>query len=351
MKLLVCTDRLSVRGGADKHLLAVARELDAELTWAVGRAGPVAAEGRRVRVRGLAAAAVDERLDGLAELAEAAEVVWAQNVMNPLALERLAGTGKLVVTVQDHRVFCPGPGRTLPDGGACRERMGERRCSECLPDVAYRRRLLALTEARLEALRGARRVIVLSRYMQSELAALGVASCVVPPWVDVGGPAGAGEGFVVGGRLVAHKAPEVASEACRLAGERLRIAGVGRLADELHGEQLGWLDDVELRALLRGSRALIFVGRWQEPFGILGVEALAEGTPVIVGAAGGVGDWAVAGCVRVPVGDVEATAEAVTALAGDAEQARRLGEAGRQLVLERFSREVVLPRQRELLLS
>ena len=45
----------------------------------------------------------------------AADVVHVQNVMNPTALTRLVSSGRAVVTVQDHRVFCPGPGRTPPD--------------------------------------------------------------------------------------------------------------------------------------------------------------------------------------------------------------------------------------------
>ena len=351
MKLLVCSDRLSLRGGADQHLLAVASALDADLTWAIGRDADVPAEGRRVRVRGLASSGPDERLDGLSRLAADADVVLAQNVVNPVALEQLAATGKLVVTVQDHRVFCPGPGRTLPDGALCRVPMSDAACTACLPSDSYRERLLALTRARLEALRGARRVLVLSRYMQVELEAAGIASDVVPPWVEVSRSPVAGRGFVVGGRLVAHKAPQVASEACRLAGAKLSIAGAGRLTDELEGEQLGWLANEDLRALLHASRALLFVGRWQEPFGILGVEALAEGTPVVVGASGGVEDWADAGCVRVPPGDVEATAEAIRALRDDPERALELGRRGQAMVRERFTRARWLPRLLELLVS
>jgi len=344
----VCADRLSRRGGADQHLLEVIAALSASPVWAVGRVEGVAVPGRVVRLRGLGAGVADERLQGLDALIEAADLIWVQNVMNPVALRRLTATGRAVVVVQDHRVFCPGPGRTLPDATACQRPFGLTNCEMCLPDRGYRERLVSLTGARLDALRAAARVVVLSHYMQDELSAAGVASEVVPPWVEAVDEPVAGDGFVVGGRLVAHKAPEVASEACRLAGAHLSVAGAGRLASALRGEALGWLEAAALRKALKGARALLFPGRWQEPFGILGVEALAVGTPVIVGASGGVNDWADAGCLRVAPGDVAGMSAAVASLQADPRRARALGAEGQAMVRQRFARGPLVARLRRL---
>ena len=81
----------------------------------------------------------------------------------------------------------------------------------------------------------------------------------------------------------------------------------------------------------------MFPTRWQEPFGILGVEALAEGRPVIAARRGGVGDWSDAGVICVAPGDRLGMVDAIRALHQDEALAARLGEAGRTFVQERLA--------------
>ncbi|NOZ95622.1 MAG: glycosyltransferase family 4 protein [Acidobacteria bacterium] len=359
MRILYLTDRLSVRGGADRHLLQL-------IGWVVGSGfGVTVGCGRReagvelpgsvrvARVRGLASATSSPAgLAGLEELLAGADRVHVQNVMNPVVLRAAAATGRSIVTIQDHRFFCPGLGKTLPGGGRCGVAPEDDACRICLADDGYRRRMLGLTAARLDAIRGAR-IVVLSHYMAAELEAVGVSGArVIPPAVEVReGPSEAGGYFLLAGRLVRHKAPLDALRAWELAGRPLplRVAGEGPLAGELEGAiRLGWLDGSSLEAELSGARALLFPALWQEPFGILGVEALACGTPVIVADAGGAREWSAAGCIRVPQGDVDAMAEAVGMLAGGPGHARRLGEAGREMVRQRFGWRVVEPALEEL---
>ena len=71
---------------------------------------------------------------------------------------------------------------------------------------------------------------------------------------------------------------------------------------------------------------------------MVGVEALAQGTPVVAAETGGVGEWADAGCLRVAAGDIGAMAEAMATLAGDPAAALALGEQGRATVGQRFAR-------------
>ncbi len=349
MRLLFATDRLSSKGGADLHLRQV-------MSWAVARGwhvtlacgrfdgGATAPSGIvTVRERGLATAvASTARLGGLDGLLATADVVHVQNIMNPVAVQRAVATGRAVVTVQDHRVFCPGPGKTLPDGSRCREVMSEEACRRCLADDDYRGRTLELTAARRDALRGAR-VTALSHYMARELAAVGIgATEVIPPWFELAGArSDPGDGVLLAGRLVAHKGVRVGWQAWRRAAVAmpLRVAGEGPLEAELEGaERLGWLSPEAFRRELRRARMLLFPGRWQEPFGMVGLEALAAGTPVVVAAGGGTDEWAGAGCLRTPVGDVAAMAAAIRQLADDPGLALRLGEQGRQMVAQRFDR-------------
>jgi glycosyltransferase involved in cell wall biosynthesis len=226
--------------------------------------------------------------------------------------------------------------------------MGDETCRECLPDGEYRRSTIELTRRRLEALQGAEAVIVLSAFMARELAGAGVdGAAVVPPWVDCGPiRTEAGGHFLLGGRLVAHKGVADGWRAWNEARRPLPlvVAGSGPLEHELVGtHRRGWLSPTELRAELRRARALIFASGWQEPLGILGIEALAEGTPVIVAESGGTGEWSAAGCLRVPAGDVPAMADAIRRLAADPDLALDLGKAGQESVRELFARERIWP--------
>ncbi len=355
MKLLYLTDRLSIRGGADLHLRQIiewAQGMGWRVTLAVGRIDPEVRVPEGVgltRVRGLAAStATGSRLESLGPLMKSAEAIHAQNIMNPEALRRIVGTGKAVVTIQDHRVFCPGMGKTLPDGARCRTPLADADCSVCLADEAYRQQVEALTAERLEALRGTA-VIVLSHYMAEELAAIGLGDAmVIPPWVRLGRPRDTpGLSFVLAGRLVSHKGVVDGWRAWAGAGRPLplKVMGEGPLAEHLAGaDSLGWVDHSRCVAEVSRARALLFPSFWQEPFGMLGIEALAQGTPVIAAVSGGMDDWVDAGCIRVEPGDVPAFSDAISHLAEDPEAAFALGEAGRVMVGERFCRRVLAPR-------
>src|SRR5690606_14974274 len=64
-------------------------------------------------------------------------------------------------------------------------------------------------------------------------------------------------------------------------------------------------------AIYRRARALLMPSRWQEPFGIAGIEALAHGVPVVAYDSGGIADWHPGGDLLVPWGDIDALASAL----------------------------------------
>ena len=111
--------------------------------------------------------------------------------------------------------------------------------------------------------------------------------------------------FLLAGRLVPYKRPELAAAAAARAGVRLVVAGDGRARSAVEAaggsatDVLGAVTDDVLRDLYRRCRALIFPG--VEDFGIVPVEAMACGCPVIALDAGGARDTVISGVSGVRV--------------------------------------------------
>ena len=104
---------------------------------------------------------------------------------------------------------------------------------------------------------------------------------------DLGPKPGPGEGFLYVGRLSPEKGVGIFAEAARIAGVRPVIVGDGPSAAAIRGrypeaELLGWRTPDEVRALMRGARALVFPSVWYEGQPLTVFEALAVGTPVVV---------------------------------------------------------------------
>jgi glycosyltransferase involved in cell wall biosynthesis len=126
------------------------------------------------------------------------------------------------------------------------------------------------------------------------------------------------------GRVEEIKGPHLAIEIARRAGMRLVIAGnipdehrawadahVLKHVDGLSVDYVGPVDDIQKNALLGKSRALLMPILWDEPFGIVMIEAMACGTPVLAfnrGAVPEVVEDGVTGFVRADVQELAAAA-------------------------------------------
>ncbi|MGK9221264.1 MULTISPECIES: glycosyltransferase [unclassified Microbacterium] len=91
-------------------------------------------------------------------------------------------------------------------------------------------------------------------------------------------------------------------------------------------------------ALLRSSDVVV-CAPWYEPFGIVPLEAMACGTPVIAASVGGLIDTVVDGAtgLHVPPRDADAIAVALRRLLPDRDLLRAFGTAGRERVEARYS--------------
>jgi glycosyltransferase involved in cell wall biosynthesis len=86
----------------------------------------------------------------------------------------------------------------------------------------------------------------------------------------------------------------------------------------------------ELGAFYREADTLIFPSTWEEPFGLVPLEAMACATPVVATGTGGSGEFLTheVNCLRFTPGDEESLAQAVARQAGDPELRRRLVGSG-----------------------
>ncbi|MBO0983904.1 glycosyltransferase [Rathayibacter sp. SD072] len=121
--------------------------------------------------------------------------------------------------------------------------------------------------------------------------------------------------------------------------EYQRLHGVAEglgVADRVH--LVGQLSQTEMPAMLR-SADIVVCAPWYEPFGIVPLEAMACGRPVVASSVGGLIDTVVEDVtgVHVPPRDPQALASALSALIADPERARAYGAAGRERVESRYS--------------
>jgi len=101
----------------------------------------------------------------------------------------------------------------------------------------------------------------------------------------------------------------------------------------------GWLNGDALAQAYREAAVVVVPSRWPEPFGIVGIEAMAQARPVVAFRTGGIPEWLHEGDGGhlVPPGDVSALAAGIGALLEAPEDAARLAMRGRARVIADYS--------------
>ena len=152
------------------------------------------------------------------------------------------------------------------------------------------------------------------------------------------------------GRLDERKGIHVAVEALAHLPAEATLDVVGR-GDETYAERLralavrlglgdrvrfGVVDRAGLQERYRAADACVFPTVWEEPFGLVPLEAMTVGTPVVATGTGGSGEFLIDGvdCLLVPKEDARATAAALCRLAYDPALRARLAAGGLRAVAE-----------------
>ncbi len=297
----------------------------------------------------------------------APDVVYVHQLRDSAALRALEDSPFPVVRFfHDHRLFCLREHkytavsktpcvRTI--GAACYPCLGFVRRSDTWPGV----QLASLRGLRAEQARARRHTafIVGSRYMADQVAAHGFERSrihVIPLYAS--GPLQADahgqrqeDLLLFIGQLTTGKGLDVLLRALPKTARpcRLIVVGRGRQEEKLRtlaqtlglAERVvfaGWLEPETLSAHYRQASCLVFPTRAPETSGLVGIEAMAHGTPVIASPLGGIEEWLSHGQTGlcVPPNDPAALASAIDRLLGDSSLRGQMGLNAVRAFEERF---------------
>jgi glycosyltransferase involved in cell wall biosynthesis len=298
---------------------------------------------------------------------DVAHVNMFLSFLSPTALAGL-GDVRAVVTLHDYRAICPIGSNVLPDGTPCPHRPGAVCRQEGCIGGARRLREAARFAFIRRALARAACVLSDSAWMESTLAAAGIrterlALPVQPP--DAATPERAPHPlFVYGGRLEPEKGVDGLVRAfarlrrshpdaeLRICGDGGELARLQQLAADLScpvaflpatpGD--GWW-----RAAF-GAWAVVVPSVWEEPFGLVPIESITRGLPVIASDSGGMRESVRHGRTGLlyPRGDHDALAERLEAVATRTALAGRLPSEDVAEVIARHDPDAHIERLREV---
>jgi glycosyltransferase involved in cell wall biosynthesis len=274
---------------------------------------------------------------------------------------------RTVRMIHDHDLCCPRRHKYyFHNGRVCTNKAGWR----CYPDLAFlekgpgTRRLPTYVSipAKLIEMRrnySFNRLLVGSRFMRNELLQNGFPESLVhilPPMVPlnpaIASPVPVEPVVLCVAQLIRGKGVDLLLEAlARVPCDfRATILGAGngerglkalchrlKLEDRVHFK--GWVGNDEIGSYYSAARVVVVPSRWPEPFGMIGLEAMHHGRPVVAFDVGGIPDWLeheVTGLLAAEQ-DVEALAKALEIVLSDRELAQRFGETGLSRVQQRFS--------------
>lgn len=376
MKILHLNDHLLWSGGIETYLLSLIPELeslghsqvvgfaegDGRLTSCTRHLPYLACAGRNARREGYRKTA-----DLLAD--ERPDVVHVHNIHNTGVLQACLNAVPTVLHGHDYRYLCPASSfyfrgkeavceRTC--GPMCFAATVRGRCMSLRPPYAwnyYHRVKFVAAQAPSFAM-----AIANSRYMGDRFEQAGFSRdrvsvlpyfCPIEP-LDRTRPLPDRPTILFIGRARPTK------------GYRYFVEALGRLPVDVQGIMVGdfstessasvrqlaakWAcsDRLELRPwaareaihdVYHEATVVVVPSVWAEPLGIVGLESLACGVPVVASDVGGVREWLIDGKTGrlVPAKDSSAIARVVTEILGSPDQGRALGQNGCHLIRTRFS--------------
>jgi glycosyltransferase involved in cell wall biosynthesis len=258
----------------------------------------------------------------------------------------------IVMTVHNYRLGCIG-GDLFRDGDVCTACVGRSPIRGIVHGCYRDSRVLSAVQATEVSMirrvldRCVDRFVAPSQFFADRLVDIGVPAdrlvvkphFAVDPGPRVHPPSASAEVLYVG-RLAAGKGVETLLAAWpSVERTRLTIIGDGPLRAQLPDVDgvgiAGWMDRADVRQRMLAARALVMPSEWYEPFGMVLVEAMSAGLPIIVTTTAAARGIVGPGAIVVPPHRPDAIATAISRL--DDEAADELGALNRRRFEERYS--------------
>lgn len=151
------------------------------------------------------------------------------------------------------------------------------------------------------------------------------------------------KGFDLAIAALAELIPDFPGIRLTVAGDGPALPGLKNQARDLGIAEavdfVGWVSPDAVPELMNTATVMVMPSRWEEPFGLVAVEAALMARPVVAARVGGLAEVVAdgEGGHLVDKDDAAAIARAVGHLLQDPEAADRMGRAGRQRAQEMFS--------------
>jgi len=286
------------------------------------------------------------------------DVAVFHKVKNPDVVKRIASRIPGIQMIHDHDLFCPRRHKYFPlSQKICNKPAGINCLSHlCFVERPSRYKKIPVTvfdgirrqRQGLKAVGDIRRFIVGSQWMLGELVMNGLRKDLVevvapiPASVDdvVPSPMAQSREILCVGQIIRGKGIDLLIEAVSLLNQeyKLTIVGKGRQEDEFkslanslgvqsHVSFEGWVDHDELERYYQRSQIVVVPSRWPEPFGMVGLEGMIRGRPVVGFSVGGINDWledGKTGLLAQP-GNAQDLASKLDSLLADYKLSARLG--------------------------
>jgi glycosyltransferase involved in cell wall biosynthesis len=278
--------------------------------------------------------------------------------LSPSILGALEGRAA-VYEIMTYKPVCPMGTKLLPDGQRCTKFPGLPCLLEgCLTPQTW----LAMMVQRILWLKNKKvfaRMVTVSHTMRQRLDESGLGPCSV---IANGCHAhqrrrqlSSTPLLAFAGRLSPEKGVDTLLKAFRKSIDRapeakLVIAGDGpqrktleKLSRELGAHQhvsfLGQVGRPEMQKYFEEAWIQIVPSQWEEPFGVVTIEAMMRGTAVIASNHGGCAECVADGRTGLlfPAGDSDALADAISKLIQDKKLCEAMGSAGRDLALREYN--------------
>ena len=257
-----------------------------------------------------------------------------------------------------YRPICPTGTKMLPDGRSCQDAPGAV-CwrGGCLPFSDWAPLMIQMKLWR--RWRNVFRFILAhSEAVKKRLLQEGIGPVTVVPHGLAEAPSRvpltAQPTVVFAGRLVREKGVDVLLRAfskvtARIPGARLLVAGEGKESAAIRRQidrsdlrssvsMLGFLGHSDLERAFAGAWVQAVPSVWEEPFGIVAVEAMMRGTAIVATNSGGLAEIVEEGHTGflVPANNEDDLAQALLRLLGDRPTAESMGAAAHRRARDRF---------------